>query len=238
MDPRALRRTFLWVFVGFLAVTALLAIAAVLSGDFGDFEARVLGSSGSISAASICAMACAAFRERGRVPQLGTLGIALSGLALAVVLVTIWIHRPDDGLVKTALVLVVWAVATAHGELLLLPALARHGWAQVAAVAAIAVLALLLTFSIIGENIDEGMVRLIGVMAIVVALFTLVVPILWKIGGTAPAGAATAARDAATTPGAGTLVLRQAADGFWVDPAGARYAVQRLDGGPVTAASS
>ncbi|MCA8973189.1 MAG: hypothetical protein KDC98_00635 [Planctomycetes bacterium] len=215
MDPRALRRTFLWLFIGCLGLTALLAILAVLSGGFGDFQTRILASSASISAASVCAMACAAFRERGRLPRLGTAGIALVGIALALVLACTWVEHPGKALVKTALLFVVHAVSTAHGELLLLPALApRYRWVQTAAIVAIALLALQLSVLIVWQADDDVMLRLIGVTSIVVALTTLVVPILWKIGGESHA----------------RLVLRQVADGAWVDGTGARYEVRRLAG--------
>lgn len=220
MTPRDLRRAFLWSFVGCLAFTALVAIVTVLSGDFGETQARVLASSGAVSAASVCAMACAAFRERGRVPQLGTLGIVLAGIALVATLVTVWQEAPDDGLIKTALVLSIWAVAVAHAELLLLPVLAvRHRPVQVAAVVAIATLAALLTVLIVGELSGNAFARLLGVVSIVVALLTLVVPIVARIGGEA--------RVAQDTPG--RLVLQRGPDGVWVDASGARYAVTPLE---------
>ena len=96
MEPGELRRKLLWLFVACLGVTALLAIAAVLGGDFSDFVLRVLGSSASVSAASICAMACAAFRERSRWPALGTAGIVLAAITLAFALVAIWRERLAD----------------------------------------------------------------------------------------------------------------------------------------------
>lgn len=223
MDPRALRRLFLWVFLGFLGCTALLAIGAVLSGSFGELQARVLASSASVSAASICAMACAAFRERGRVPGLGTAGIALAGVALAAVLVAVWTEHPGESQMRWTFTIVVYAVATAHAELLLLPRLSpRHAPMQLLAVGSIALLAVLLTVAILGHVDNEGMMRTVAVVAIVVALQTLAIPILWKIGG--DEGVSGAAGGAS----APQLVLRQGADGVWVDAAGARYVVRRL----------
>lgn len=220
MSPRDLRRAFLWSFVGCLGFTALVAIVAVLSGDFGETQLRVLASSGAVSGASVCAMACAAFRERGRVPQLGTIGIALAGIALVATLVTVWQQDPDEGLIKSTLVLTIWAVAVAHAELLLLPALAlRHRPVQVAAVGAIATLAAMLTALIVGEVSGDEFARLLGVLAIVVALLTLVVPIVAKIGGETAAPGSAPAR----------LVLQRGPDGVWVDAGGTRYAVTPLD---------
>ena len=62
---------------------------------------------------------------------------------------------------------------------------------------------------------------MIGVGAILVAMATLAVPVLWKIGSEP---------HAATPPAATRMMLEQQTDGTWADAAGARYRVQRLDG--------
>ena len=49
MDERALRRTFLWLFLGCLAITALFAIGAVTAGNLGARELRIVGSSSVVS---------------------------------------------------------------------------------------------------------------------------------------------------------------------------------------------
>jgi hypothetical protein len=210
----------LWLFVGCLAFTAAAAVVTVLTGVFNEFVARVLGSSASISAASICGMACAAFAEHGRRPKLGVAGIVLSVVTLALALVTIWTDSPGEAQLKLVLVMVVWAVAVAHAELLTLPSLAAsYGWVQLAAVAMIATLALLLTWIVYDGDPGEAFGRLLAVNSILVALFTLVVPVLWKIGGDA-------GRAAATKP---QMVLTRGEDGVWEDASGARYVLQRLE---------
>jgi hypothetical protein len=220
MDARLMRRTFLWLFIGFLGLSALLAIVAVLGGSFGELQARVCASSATISAASVCALACAAFRERERGRTLGNVGIALAGLAAAALLLMIW---GDGGKWpwRVTIVLAIWAAATAHAELLWLPRLrADHQWTQRALVGAIGVLSLLLTVLICGDASSEALMRITVVVAIVVALLTLVVPILAKIGSVAPDVGARAGQE---------LVLRLCTDGAWIDATGARYEVRRLD---------
>lgn len=220
MDERALRRTLLWLFLGCLGVSALLAIGAVLNGKFGELELRIVASSSTISGASICAMACAAFRERERGRRLGTIGIALACVAAALLLLLIWRDGHDRPLNELTLVIAICAVATAHAQLLWLPRLAeRHRWAQFAAVGAIGLLALLLTSVILGDADSEGMLRSTIVVGIVVALLTLAVPILWKIGSVGSEAGTAAER----------LVLHRAPDGGWVDATGARYDVQRRE---------
>ena len=82
MNSRELKRTLLKVFVGFLSLTAAIAILSVLTGEFGAFQVKVLATTMTISAASICAMSCAAFIEIRRKKVLGTIGI---GFALSLI---------------------------------------------------------------------------------------------------------------------------------------------------------
>jgi hypothetical protein len=220
MDARALRRTFLWLFIAFLGLSALVAIVAVLGGNFGDLQARICASSATISAASVCALACAAFRERERGRTLGSVGIALAGSAAVAILLMIW---SDGGKWpwRVTIILAVWAAATAHAELLWLPRLrANHRWTQRALVGAIGVLSLLLTVAVLTDADNEVMIRLMVVVAILVALLTLVVPILAKIGSVAAQGDFDAGQQ---------LVLRRGSDGVWVDEAGVLYEVRRLN---------
>ena len=98
----------------------------------------------------------------------------------------------------------------------------RHGGVQWSAIGAIAVLAGLLSLLILGDVDSEGLVRVVAVAAIVVALLTLAVPILWKIGGESAVGGVPGAAGA-------TLRLCRGIDGVWVDESGARYEVRRLD---------
>jgi hypothetical protein len=220
MDARALRQTFLWLFIGFLGLAALLAIGAVLGGSFGELHARVCASAGTISAASVCALACAAFRERERGRTLGNVGIALAGIAAVAILLMIW-SDGGEWPWRVTIILAVWAAATAHAELLWLPRLrANHQWTQRALVGAIGVLSILLTVLILGDADNEEMIRLTVVVAILVALLTLVVPILAKIGAVAAAGDVGAGQQ---------LVLRRTSDGMWIDEAGLLYEVRRLN---------
>jgi hypothetical protein len=118
MPPSSLRRAFLWSFLGFLGVTALIAIAVVVGGEFNDTMARVLGTTGSVSAGSVLAMACAAFRERERLA--GTIGIALAAVASVMLVALLWRDRVDEDQGRATLLAVIYAVSMAHAELMLL----------------------------------------------------------------------------------------------------------------------
>ena len=89
MNPENAKRIFLKLFIGFLSLTATIAILSVLSGDFDEFQLKILASSFSISAASICSMSCAAFVEKKKKKELGILGGTFSAIAAAFVIIGI-----------------------------------------------------------------------------------------------------------------------------------------------------
>lgn len=61
MNYTEIRRLLLKIFIGFLSLTALVAILSVLSHKFGETQLKVLLTTLSITAGSICAMSCAAY---------------------------------------------------------------------------------------------------------------------------------------------------------------------------------
>jgi len=196
----------------------------VLTGTFGELQARILGSSTTISLACVTAMACAAYRERGRHPRLGEIGIACSALAAGLMLFGIWaqVRVSDSELFwKTVFLTMIWAFACAHAQLLCLPNLHHdHRWTQNVVVAAIVTLTTLGSIAILAEVDDEWLARVMIAIAIVVALFTLVVPLLAKMRkADAPTDEAAAER----------LVLVRGADGVFRDGFGVGYRVERID---------
>jgi hypothetical protein len=214
-----IRKLFLWIFLGFLVLTALVGIISVLSGEFGKIQVKILGTCLTISAASICSMACAAFMEKRRRRWLGLSGILLSIITAALVIIGIWPEIESDEYWKTTGTLAVFAVAFAHGFLLLLPTLDdHHKWIQVVTSVSIGILALQLAIAIWGEIDSETYFRFVGVTAILVVLETLVIPILIKF-----------------RQGDGNeikqLVLQCVREDVYEDASGKRYQVSRIDPG-------
>lgn len=219
MNYAELRRITLWTFIGFLVLTALVAIISVLIGEFGEIQAKILGTCLAISACSICAMACAAFMEKRKATKLGLAGIALSVGWSSLAIIGMWAEIHEDEYWKTVATLAVCAVAFAHGFLLLLPELARrHRWIQVTTLAFIGILAAQIVIGMWAEIDDETYLRLLTVVAIMVVLGTLVVPILMKFGQGAK-------------PRNDRLVLRGVGGELFEDASGRRYRVSELDAG-------
>ena len=183
MDYAILRRTALYAFIGFLALTALIAIVTVARGNFDEVEIKTLLTTLIITFASLCAMSCLAFSEKRAQPVLALAGFAPALISAVMLIFLVWTNFSNDiTFGKTALTCLILGIAFAHAFLLGLPDLGPgHRWAQGAAVATITVLALLLIGLVWGKDVDEGYYRLILIIAILAALMTLVVPILSKL---------------------------------------------------------
>lgn len=219
MDFKKIRAFLLRAFIGFLGLTALVAIVCLLSGEFGDVQMKILATTFTISAASICSMSCAAFIEKRKSIKLGLSGIALSVAAAALAIIGMWPEIQSDAFWKTAATLGVLAIAFAHAFLLVLPDLDRsHKWLQPVSSASIGVLALQIIIAVWCEIDEEGYYRLLGVVAIIVTLETLVVPILMRLKKKA---AQIAER----------LVLERLDGDLYRDAAGNRYRVKALGTG-------
>ncbi len=128
-----LKRVFLRTLVLSLTACALVAVVALLIGQFTQTTGRILGTLGALAFHSGFAMACAQSLERRRWPQLSVLALALLTLNFAVLLTCIWWPGVRDETLVRAL------ATTGHVilfYLLAIPAaylLERHRWRMVSA---------------------------------------------------------------------------------------------------------
>ena len=219
MNHDEARKLSLKLFIAFLGITALVAIVCVLAGEFGELQVKILLTSTTISAASICSMACAAFIGKRKLPVLGLAGIGFAVVCATLVILGVWAEIEAEGFWKLTGSIAVVAIALPHAFLLLLPELdAAHRWIQPASAVSIGVLALQIIAAIFGEIESEGYYQILAAVAIIVGLETLVVPILMKLHkGHAPT------RE--------TLVLERTEGEVYRDRAGREYRVTPLDPG-------
>ncbi len=189
MDYPQIRKLSLKVFIGFLAITALIAIVALLSGSSNPVTGKILVTCLSISGASICSMSCAAYLEKRKKPAaLGFTGIVLSILAAVLIVVGVWSDIQYEPYWKGTGNVIVIAIAFAHAFLLWIPQLdLRHRWIQPVSSITIGVLSIQIIFSIWSEVENELYLRFLAVVAILAALETLVIPILMKLRKETPA---------------------------------------------------
>ena len=234
MNYSDIRRLLLKVFLGFLSVTALVAIFSVLSREFGETQIKVLATTFSISAGSICAMSCAAFLERKGPKGVGFAGIAAAVMAVLMVIIGVWAELAETDYWKTTVVFIVVSVAFAHACLLRLPNLSpRHRWTQTVSNLLVGLLALQVIFAVWGEIKDEGYYRFMAALSVLVVLMTLVVPICSRLRGNAdlvPPDSARSAEEFAEAPD--KLILQKVSGTVFSDPTGRRYQVTAIKAEP------
>ncbi|MFD6053899.1 hypothetical protein [Agromyces sp. NPDC060279] len=188
---RGARRAAIVALVVSISLTAVVGIVVLLTGDFGEVQGRVLTTTllvAGFSTVALCHLAVA-----GRPVRLvGFVGLAVSAIALVIGLVLIWMPWDawNDGsgeLWRWFGVAGVLALSLAHANLLLLLAGRRHPVVRAAmavTLAAIALVALLVILPILsdgripGDGGWDAYWRWFGVVAIVDALGTIVLPVV------------------------------------------------------------
>lgn len=177
------KKTALWLLIASVAISAVLGIWAILSGEFGELQGRVLLTTLTITGASICGLACGAYWETGRNRAVPGLGIVLTIVGAGVVIFGIWYQTSANNFWKIAASICLIAIATAHVSLLSLARLAgRYRLALVAAYVLAYLLAALLIVAMFAEsNNSDWFPRLIGVVSILLASVSLVVPIFHRL---------------------------------------------------------
>jgi ssDNA-binding Zn-finger/Zn-ribbon topoisomerase 1 len=176
------KKIALWFLIVSVAISAVLGIIAILTGNFGEFELRIIFSTLTISAASIGALACGAAGEAGRYKALSTIGIALAIFAAVLLILGIWFEPHGEQFWKFTASTSVVAAATAHACLLSLAKLARRfAWSRSLAVVTIYLLATFIILSIYFEPTSDFGLRLIGTTSIIVAAITIITPIFHRL---------------------------------------------------------
>ncbi|MDH6181242.1 hypothetical protein M2152_001424 [Microbacteriaceae bacterium SG_E_30_P1] len=176
-----------------LSIAALLGIVTLFTGEFGEIQAKVLLTTlltAGFAITSLCHLAVV-----GRALRLvGFVGIAASFGALILGLVLIWASWDNwsdgwDTTLKAFLVLSIVAASLAQANLLLLLASRQQTVIRVGLIitlVAVALVALLVTLTIVSDGEIPGRDgdlywRVVGVVAILDVLGTIVLPVLGRV---------------------------------------------------------
>ena len=184
------KKFFLYLLTCSITLSALMGIWALISGEFGETQARILGTTCTIVGASVMGLACGAFLETPNSRKLPIFAVPVTGIGLAILsavilLYLIWVSsEPYKGKYKLLFTSIAFAFSFAQLSLLSLARLAkRFKWALTMAFVSVLALAGLGSAIIILEaNSDDGMVvRLLGVLAVVDAAATVMIPIFHRL---------------------------------------------------------
>ena len=92
------RRVLVLVAIGSLGLSAAVAIVVLLFGDFGETEGRILGTTFSISVASLLALPGTVLLERQRQLLVAATNVALTLVAFVLALALLWIWEDAETL--------------------------------------------------------------------------------------------------------------------------------------------
>ncbi|MGZ8847432.1 MAG: hypothetical protein ACXW3C_13310, partial [Pyrinomonadaceae bacterium] len=179
MSPK---RIALWFLIASVGASAVLGIIIVLAGTFSDLEIRIILTTLTISAASICVLACGALFESRRQRLLPGTGAALALAAALLLIAGIWTQTHSEPFWRFTASVGLLAVATAHSCLLGLAGLSRRfSWFRIAALVSIYLLAALIIHVVYFPPRQDTEIRIIGAIAIIVAAVTILTPLFHRL---------------------------------------------------------
>ncbi len=182
-EPTSLKKPLLYALIASVVLGAGLGIILVLRNEWGWYEVRVILTTVIIAVASLCGLACDLSKTPIGTNLLPKSGLAMTGLAAALMLIGMWSEIESDSFWKLAAVVSILGVATVHVCLLSIAQLERRfQWVYFVACQIIFGLAAILSFALVFEIDSDELWRIVAAISIVVAALTLVIPILHRIG--------------------------------------------------------
>ena len=168
-----------------------MGIWAIISGEFGDLQFKVLLTTLTVVGTSILGLACGAFLESPRFQQSIYKFTPIAGIIFAILtaLLSLWlIWQPDrsnsEKSLKFFFVFLILAFSLAQLSLLSMARLAKKFfWSLITAYIVIFVLDSIISAIIIFElESDDGLIlRFIGVLSVAAASLTVMIPIFHRL---------------------------------------------------------
>lgn len=185
------RRPLLIAAIGALSITALIAVVALLAGDFGDTELRILATTGGFGFSSLLAMRGTALLDQRRYVPLGRTVAGMSVLSFLCELWILWLDNDSEAAWKSYVCTVAIAAALAQVAGMVSstrpddpPSIAPAIWAAGTAAFGVATMA---CAAALGEISSSGYYRLFGVVVVLDAFLVALQPIIRRLGKKAPA---------------------------------------------------
>jgi hypothetical protein len=203
----SLRRIFLLGAATLLSVAALVAIGAILTGNFGETEGKIFATLATAFVAGSTAIAGVACLEQSLARPFGVLGIGLAMFGFVLWTEQIWAEHHGDGYWKVLGLILIWTlvllVVTTTRLMTRSPQLLRSLFPATTAAASLA--GLVVSAMVLRENGDGW--QLFAVLLILALLGEMLTPILQRFVATPP-DAALAERVLGEIAGAVVLAVR------------------------------
>lgn len=198
-----LRKVYLKGAAALAAVAALLAIATVLHGDFGETEGKIFATIAATfvaGSAAIAGIACLAQGSR----WLGHAGVVLATGGFLLWVEEIWAGHDSGAYWKVLGLVLVWTLATLVGTTSTLMARTQRRL-HLATISCAAAAAVVVSIMILGENGDLW--QLFAVLLILTLLGEILIPIMERASA---ADAQPAERELGTLGGVSVIAVRVA----------------------------
>ena len=178
---RGIRRVFIWALLVCMVVSALTAIVAILTFNYGVIKAKIFLTTLSLGAYGLTGLCCAVLGEKKNHRPFASMGIAISVAAAIFVVLSNWgfVARLEV-IVKGRFALLILAISFAHVALLLLVN-ARSNAVRMLRMLTIGLIVLtstLLLAIVVLPNLLGYVWPLLSVIAILNVLGTVVTPIV------------------------------------------------------------
>jgi hypothetical protein len=184
VTSQQLTKHCLRLFIASIAIAAVMGIVAIgIPSKNWEFEIKIFLTTAIIAGASVCGLACGGCLTRGH-RILPTAGLVLTVVSACLLLVGMWVEMNSETYWKATASVSFFAVACAHLSMLFMANLAgSYRWAYLVAYQLILGLAALLTAGIVFElfSNNEAYWRLTGVISILVAAITLMIPVFHRM---------------------------------------------------------
>jgi len=178
-----MRRSFVRIVIGLISANAAIAVFVLLSGDIGETEGRILGTSLLATATAVLGMVCAPALSAGRRRPIPLVGMAAALGGFVLVTTAIWGEIDSVWFGKTAGSAYLVAGAAALASLLSAwPVGGRAAWVGTAGGLLLAAATIALLAGMWFEVDSPGFWRVFAVLAVLLAATSLAIPILHRAG--------------------------------------------------------
>jgi hypothetical protein len=170
------------VFLTLVGLNAAIGIAVLVTGGLGPTGERILLTSLALTVSVMIGLACATARGTRSLDRVWRVGVACAAAGCALVIAGIWSETERVTFWRVTGTLVAVCIAVALVSLVGLPILpVRVRWTFVVTEALTAILLAMVVVGIWGEMDASWFWRIFGAVAVALAAFLLVIPVLSRV---------------------------------------------------------